>query len=161
MPCHGDQGQGLTDEWRAVWEEDHQDCWTSGCHSPRDADEVFTIPTAIPSVIGNNNLDNRFSTPEKLFLYLKETHPPQSPGILKDEEYWALTAYLLAKNGVIAPQGEVGPVAKRHAKQRNLTVIAIFAAVSLVFFFVMVLRSKNRLRQEAIKQENFHQSESR
>jgi uncharacterized membrane protein len=42
-----------------------------------------------------------------------------------------------------------------------LTVIAIFAAVSLVFFFVMVLRSKNRLRQEAIKQENFHQSESR
>ena len=45
MPCHGDRGQGLTDEWREVWEEDHQDCWAKGCHSFRDQDEVFTIPT--------------------------------------------------------------------------------------------------------------------
>jgi len=156
MPCHGDQGQGLTDEWRAVWEEDHQDCWASGCHSPRDADEVFTIPTVIPPVIGNIKLKNRFSTPERLFLYLKETHPPQSPGILKDEEYWALTAFLLTKNGVITPQEEVGPLAKRHARLRNLTLEAVFAALGLIFFFVMVMIRKNRLRHEAIEQENLH-----
>jgi hypothetical protein len=66
MPYHGNQGQGLTDEWRAVWEVDHQDCWASGCHSIRDADEVFTIPAVIPPVIGRNALENGISTPEKL-----------------------------------------------------------------------------------------------
>ncbi len=120
MPCHGDQGQGLTDEWREVWEEDHQDCWGSGCHSIRDADKTFTIPTVIPPVIGSIALENRFSTPEKLFEYLKETYPPQSPGILKDDEYWALTAFLLVKNGVILPQGEAGPLAKRHTYYAQL-----------------------------------------
>jgi hypothetical protein len=149
MPCHGDQGQGLTDEWRAVWEEDHQDCWASGCHSVRDADEVFTLPTVIPPVIGSIDLENRLSTPEKLFEYLKETHPPQSPGILKDEEYWALTAYLLAKNGVISPQGEVGPLAKRHTNMRNLAVMASFTAIGLILIFGLVLRRKYRPQGDA------------
>lgn len=26
MPCHGDEGQGLTEEFREIWEDDHQDC---------------------------------------------------------------------------------------------------------------------------------------
>jgi mono/diheme cytochrome c family protein len=149
MPCHGDQGQGLTDEWRAVWEEDHQDCWARGCHSNRDADEVFTIPTVIPPVIGSTALENRFSNPEKLFEYLKETHPPQSPGILKDDEYWALTAYLLVKNGVIPPQGEAGPLAKRHTTMRNLASMAVIAAVGIVLIFGLILKRKNRLTREA------------
>ena len=149
MPCHGDQGQGLTDEWRAVWEEDHQDCWASGCHSIRDADEVFTIPTVIPPVIGSIALENRFSTQEKLFEYLKETHPPQSPGILEDEEYWALTAYLLAKNGVIPPQGEAGPLAKRHATMRSLASMAVIAAVGIVLIIGLILKWKYRPTREA------------
>ncbi len=149
MPCHGDQGQGLTDEWRAVWEEDHQDCWASGCHSIRDADEVFTIPTVIPPVIGSIALENRFSIPEKLFEYLRVTHPPQSPGILKDDEYWALTAYLLAKNGVIPPHGEAGPLAIRHSNMRYLTLIAVIAAVELVLIVGLVLRRKLRLKRDA------------
>jgi mono/diheme cytochrome c family protein len=149
MPCHGDQGQGLTDEWRAVWEEDHQDCWASGCHSIRDADKTFTIPTVIPPVIGNTALENRFSTPEKLFEYLKETHPPQSPGILKDDEYWALTAYLLAKNGVIPPQGEAGPLAKRHTSLLSLASMAVIAAVGIVLIFGLILKRNYRLKREA------------
>jgi mono/diheme cytochrome c family protein len=149
MPCHGDQGQGLTDEWRAVWEEDHQDCWASGCHSLRDADKTFTIPTVVPPLIGSTHLENRFSTPEKLFEYLKATHPPQSPGILNDEEYWALTAYLLAKNGVIPPQGEVGPLAKRRANLRSLAAMAGFTALCLVLIAGLVLRRKYRSQSEA------------
>jgi hypothetical protein len=148
MPCHGDQGQGLTDEWRAVWEEDHQNCWARGCHSIRDSDEVFTIPTVIPPVIGNNVLENRFPTSEKLFEYLKGTHPPQSPGILKDEEYWALTAYLLSKNAIISPQGEAGPLAKKHTNLRYLAVMAVFAAIGLVLIFGLVLRRKLSLKRD-------------
>jgi hypothetical protein len=149
MPCHGDQGQGLTDEWRAVWEEDHQDCWASGCHSIRDADKTFTIPTVIPPVIGSNALENRFSKPEQLFEYLKKTHPPQSPGILKDEEYWALTAFLLAKNGVIPTQGETGPLARRHTTMKYLAGMAVLAASGLILIIGLGLRRNNRLKREA------------
>ena len=31
MACHGDRGQGMTDEWRDAYGED-KDCWQSGCH---------------------------------------------------------------------------------------------------------------------------------
>ena len=33
MACHGDYGQGLTDEWRNSFGED-RNCWESGCHGP-------------------------------------------------------------------------------------------------------------------------------
>ena len=32
MSCHGDHGQGLTDEWRESYGADYRDCWQSGCH---------------------------------------------------------------------------------------------------------------------------------
>jgi mono/diheme cytochrome c family protein len=145
MPCHGDQGQGLTDEWRGVWDEEHQNCWGRGCHSIRDADKTFTIPTVIPSLVGNGSLEIRFSTPEKLFSYLKATHPPQSPGILKDDEYWALTAFLLSKNGIIPPQGEVGPLAKSHADLRILGITCVLLVLISVVLLGILLRRKLRL----------------
>ena len=52
MPCHGDVGQGLTDEWRDVREEEHRDCWVSGCHGGRAGDEGFPVPHTVPMVIG-------------------------------------------------------------------------------------------------------------
>jgi hypothetical protein len=33
MACHGDRGQGLTNEWRAVYGED-QNCWASSATLP-------------------------------------------------------------------------------------------------------------------------------
>jgi len=30
--CHGDHGQGLTEEWRSSFASDQRDCWQSGCH---------------------------------------------------------------------------------------------------------------------------------
>ena len=32
--CHGNRGQGLTDEWRAEWDPEDQNCWQSKCHAP-------------------------------------------------------------------------------------------------------------------------------
>jgi hypothetical protein len=98
MPCHGDLGQGLTDEFRMVWEEDHQDCWDSGCHGGRERDEGFPIPTIVPAVMGTTDHLPWFTTPQQLFEYLEATHPPQAPGRLTDEETWQIVALLWSGN---------------------------------------------------------------
>ena len=99
MPCHGDQGQGLTDEWRMVWVEDHRNCWDRGCHAGRPKDEGFPIPRYVPGVTALE----RFADAQALFEYLKATHPPQHPGNLADEEYGSLTAFLWDKAGRSTP----------------------------------------------------------
>jgi hypothetical protein len=97
MPCHGDKGQGLTDEWRSVWEADHQDCWGRGCHSGKRIEDSFAIPTAVPPVVSPARLA-RFSSLQALFEFLKATHPPQNPGWLEDEQYRAIALYLFSEN---------------------------------------------------------------
>jgi hypothetical protein len=98
MPCHGDVGQGLTDEWRAVWVEDHQNCWAKGCHAGRIDDEGFPIPKTIPAVIGPAaNMSQRATTAE-FIAYLTRTHPPQRPGKLEQQEYEQVTAFLWHEN---------------------------------------------------------------
>jgi len=98
MPCHGDLGQGLTDEFRGIWVEDHQNCWAKGCHTGRPNDEGFPIPTYVPQIISEQDALLRFASFESLKTYLFETHPPQYPGKLTDEEYQDLTAYMWVSN---------------------------------------------------------------
>lgn len=100
MPCHGDRGQGLTDEWRQVWEEDHQDCWARGCHGGRLEDEGFPLPARIPAVVGTSKLLQRFPTQQALSQYLSTAHPPQNPGALSQSECQALSAFLFSENGI-------------------------------------------------------------
>lgn len=99
MPCHGDRGQGLTDEWREAWVKDHQNCWGRGCHAARSEMEAFYIPRTIPAVIGSPPVLGAFQQAEDLFAFLRATQPPQRPGALTDAEYWALTDFLLHENG--------------------------------------------------------------
>ena len=99
MPCHGDIGQGLTDEWREVWVDDHQYCWGRGCHSGDSKEEGFPIPKFVPAVMGPLPILQNFSTENALYSYLSETHPPQQPGVLESDEYWALAAFLLSESG--------------------------------------------------------------
>ena len=98
MPCHGDVGQGLTDEWRAVWVEDHQNCWAKGCHGGRQQDEGFPLPQTIPAVIGLAANMTQHATFAELESYLHETHPPQRPGKLTQQEYEQVTAFLWHEN---------------------------------------------------------------
>lgn len=117
MPCHGDAGQGLTDEFRLQWESDHQNCWARGCHSGRYADDSFPIPTVVPP-LANVGLPARYS-PDSLFEYLRATHPPQDPGLLTDDEYRALVAFLYdlddaprpAENVTAPPTPSAAPLA--------------------------------------------------
>ncbi len=108
MPCHGDRGQGLTDEFREIWVEDHQNCWGRGCHAGRSELDAFYIPRSIPAVIGTPQALRPFQTAEDLFAFLRATQPPQRPGALDDAEYWALTSFLLHENGRPLPEGEGG-----------------------------------------------------
>ncbi|HTP07535.1 MAG TPA: c-type cytochrome [Anaerolineae bacterium] len=98
MPCHGDVGQGLTDEWRAAWVEDHQNCWAKGCHGGHAYDEGYPLPRTIPAVIGPTANMAQHATLTELLAYLEQTHPPQRPGKLQIEEYEQVAAYLWQAN---------------------------------------------------------------
>src|SRR6266545_7518071 len=56
LPCHGDRGQGLTDEFRQVYPAEDSNCWNSGCHGNRPYDQGFTLPTKIPALVGQGAL---------------------------------------------------------------------------------------------------------
>jgi len=97
MTCHGDVGQGLTDEFRAIWPEDHQNCWDHGCHDGRVDDDGFPIPTTVPALVDGSKLA-KFSSQQTFFDFLKSTHPPQDPGCLEDEQYQAIAKYVFSLN---------------------------------------------------------------
>jgi len=92
-----------------VWEEDHRDCWASGCHGGRAGDEGFPVPHTIPAVIGAPPILGNFHTSEELFEYLKQTHPPQRPGALSDTDYHNVTALLWQASGRIDPEPTISP----------------------------------------------------
>jgi hypothetical protein len=127
MPCHGDRGQGLTDEWREVWVEDHQNCWGRGCHTGRSELAAFYIPHSIPAVIGLPRALGAFPTAEDLFTFLRATQPPQRPGALADSEYWALTDFLLHENGRPYPGGPSSLVASGPPTSTAGLILALLA----------------------------------
>lgn len=98
MPCHGDRGQGLTDEFRGIWEPEHQNCWGRGCHAGHREDQGFPIPTVVPALVDDSHL-TQFLSVQGLAEYLQATHPPQSPGILTAQEYHAIALFVFTMNG--------------------------------------------------------------
>jgi mono/diheme cytochrome c family protein len=135
MPCHGDRGQGLTDEWRAVWVEDHQNCWARGCHGGRVDDEGFTLTRKVPAVIGSGL--KRFQTLDELVAFLRDTQPPQRPGALSEADYDAVAVFLMHENG--RPPGAAGV---DEVAVLSLMVVAgvFFIGIVLVHRFKQVNR---------------------
>ncbi len=153
MPCHGDQGQGLTDEFRALWVEDHQNCWGRGCHGGRKNDEGFPIPTFVPPIAGVNNLA-RFDSEQELFDYLKATHPPQYPGRLADDEYRAIAFFVFWMNQRTAasptplpastPTPGLPPSNKETLPRSSPALLGTVAIVAALTFATFLLISRNR-----------------
>lgn len=108
MVCHGDRGQGLTEEWRSVLDPLDQNCWQSKCHAPNHPPEGFEIPRNAPSVIGTGAL-GAYRTAADLFEYLRVTMPWPFPGLFQDEDYWQLTAFLAEANQVSWGRQPLGP----------------------------------------------------
>ena len=107
QPCHGDVGQGLTDEWRSQYPPEDQNCWESRCHGDRPYDDGFTLPHTVPAVIGPDSLA-RFTSAADLHAFISAAMPFQAPGSLSAEEYWALTAFLLRAHAVATPNPPLG-----------------------------------------------------
>ncbi len=98
QPCHGDRGQGLTDEWLEQYPPEDRNCWESGCHGERPYENGFTLPTSVPALIGGDSLA-RFETFGEVHTFMRAAMPFQAPGSLKDDEYLALTAFLARAHG--------------------------------------------------------------
>jgi cytochrome c len=93
QPCHGDKGQGLTDEWREQYPVEDQNCWMAGCHGNLPYEGGFKLPKHVPAVIGEKSLA-RFQTLEEVYNYVHTKMPFEFPGALSEEEALAVTAYL-------------------------------------------------------------------
>jgi cytochrome c5 len=99
MVCHGDRGQGLTDEWRGALDVQDQDCWQSHCHASNHPPDGFVFPKYVPPVVGPL-MTQRFGSALERHDYISTKMPWQAPGTRSEEEYWQLTAHLLRINGV-------------------------------------------------------------
>jgi mono/diheme cytochrome c family protein len=138
MPCHGDVGQGLTDEWRDVWVEDHRNCWGKGCHGGRADDDGFPIPKTIPAVIGPDADLAKHATVAEFTAYLERTHPPQRPGKLEKQEYEEVTAFLWHEN-----QREPA-TATVQAVPIVIAVGGLLLAAIVLWLLCRTLRMRNR-----------------
>jgi cytochrome c len=99
LPCHGDKGQGLTDEFRTTYPPEEQYCWNRGCHGEVPYEQGFTIPKKIPAVIGRTTLA-KFSDAAQLNAYIRAAMPFWKPGSLTEEEAWRVTAFILRQNNL-------------------------------------------------------------
>ena len=108
MVCHGDRGQGLTEEWRSVLDPADQNCWQSRCHAANHPPEGFQIPREAPLVMGTGALSG-YRTATELYEYLRVDMPWSFPGLFSDEKYWELTAYLAGANQIDLPHEPLSP----------------------------------------------------
>jgi mono/diheme cytochrome c family protein len=133
MPCHGDQGQGLTDEFRnRQYPPEEANCWTSGCHGARPYENGFTLPKTIPALIGRNTL-TKFATARNMFDYMRTAMPFNAPGSLSQEQYLQLLAYLLEQNSFVTTGSRLDPDSLQQINLRpaQLPTSAAEAAATL------------------------------
>jgi mono/diheme cytochrome c family protein len=100
MACHGDHGQGLTDEWRAQFGPQDMNCWQSKCHSFNHPPHGFQLVKTVPALIGTGTL-SRFDNAQQLHDYIVKTMPWWKPGYLRADEFWQVTAFLMSEHGVL------------------------------------------------------------
>lgn len=152
MACHGDKGQGLTTEWRAQWDVEHQNCARSACHGPRHPPEGFSFPKNFaPGIVGLNTLGN-YENAQALYDFVSTKMPYQAPGSLEEHEYWQLVAYLLRQRGVnvnVVNEGNAVTVPLNKPPESALPVLSVVVAgvaVLVLFAGVVVMRGRFKRR---------------
>ncbi len=121
MPCHGDQGQGLTDEFRFTqYPPDDVNCWESGCHGDKPYDGGFTLPKTVPPVIGPGAL-GRFSTVADVYEFTRRAMPFNAPASLSPTQYLQITAFLMERNGVLPIGSALDPATAATVFLREVT----------------------------------------
>lgn len=167
LACHGDRGQGLTDEFRETYPPEEQYCWERGCHGERPYDFGFKLPMQIPAVVGPEAALGKFTTAARLNAYIMAAMPYWKPGSLTEEEGWLVTAFLLRENGVqfreeldasnaeeillSAPQISPSPVSETGAENvtqqarsiNTLWLLALAVAAIIVVVAAVSLRGRS------------------
>ena len=57
-----------------------------------DPANIFSVGQ--PTPLRDLATSGRFASPQALYQFIRTTMPRYDPGLLSNEEYWALTAYL-------------------------------------------------------------------
>jgi len=161
MPCHGDRGQGLTDEFRAAYPPEEKNCWESGCHGANPYESGFTLPMKIPAVVGRDAL-GKFSDAAQLNAYIRAAMPFWKPGSLTEEDAWRVTAFILRQNdlwddaaelgasnaaGVPIPRGTPIPVTApqpAEGQERTGTFVWLAAIVVVIVLLTIFILKKSR-----------------
>jgi quinol-cytochrome oxidoreductase complex cytochrome b subunit len=165
LACHGDRGQGLTDEFRQMAFGEDMNCWQSKCHASNHPQPGFIFPRVVPPVIGAGTL-KRFVTAEDLYLYLKAKMPYYKYDmllILPDDDYWNVTAYLLSKNGVLPGNVDFDPrealiipvhlPIRSHGEEQVVQSVLIGSLALVTIGFLVSNRWKGNLGQ--VSRPNF------
>jgi cytochrome c len=101
MSCHGDRGQGLTDEFRnRQYPPEDTNCWKSGCHGARPYENGFTLPKQVPALIGSGTLSH-FNTAQDVYNFIHHAMPFDAPGSLSNEQYLQVLAFILESNQIV------------------------------------------------------------
>lgn len=131
IPCHGDMGQGLTDEWRAEYPEEDQYCWNSKCHGTNPPEPYgFQIPTVVPAIVIPHGGLERFDTMGEVYYYTRGSMPLELPGKLTDEEYLAIMVFLANEMGIWDGQAyDAQNVLKVHLRPEELVELEPTATV--------------------------------
>jgi len=149
LACHGDYGQGLTDEWRYGAFGEDNNCWQSGCHAKRHPPEGFEIPKTLPiPPLSSAGALGRFENAQQLYDYVVVMMPWWKPNSLGSEKAWQVTAYLLKmKNslpeGIVLNETNASAVpVHRHISypQHQNTYVYLFVGTLLLGLFGFVAR---------------------
>ncbi len=107
MSCHGDRGQGLTDEFRnRQYPPGDTNCWKSGCHGVNPYESGFTLPRQVPALIGPGTLSH-FNTAQDVYNFIHRAMPFDAPGSLSEEQYLQVLAFILESNQIIPADSQL------------------------------------------------------
>ena len=108
MACHGDRGQGLTEEWKDAFGKEDRNCWNVGCHGYDHPPQGFLMPKdkAMPALAGMGSLA-RFQNAQELHDFILANMPWWDPGQLTGEKTWQVTSYILSLKKVMPAKFEL------------------------------------------------------
>ena len=107
--CHAYSGEGLTPAWISTWAPDDQNCWQSKCHHElTHPEDGFFLPHYVPAIVGAGVLDH-FGDGPTLYGYVSTLMPYQEPGVLSQEQYYAVLSQVLMMNRIDYGTEPLGP----------------------------------------------------
>jgi quinol-cytochrome oxidoreductase complex cytochrome b subunit len=158
IACHGDRGQGLTDEWRLGAYAEDNNCWESECHGNDHPPQGFEMPKTLTfPALGTASALGRFENAQQLYDYVVVMMPWWKPRSLTPEKAWQVTAYILKLKGSLPDRLELNgtnasavPVHRLVATPQNEnTAIFFFIGTIMLTMLGLVTRDFFARRENA------------